>query len=47
MACDAYAPVVTYGLFGTFVAAEGARDELVGHLLQTAALLDDDPACLQ
>ena len=47
VACDAYAPVVTYGLFGTFAAAEGARDELVGHLLQAAALLDDDPACLQ
>ena len=47
MACDAYAPVVTYGLFGTFVAAEGAREELVRHLLQAAALLADDPACLR
>ena len=38
---------MTYGLFGTFVAAEGGRDELVRHLLQAAALLDDDPVCLQ
>ena len=38
---------MTYGLFGTFVAAEGGRDELVRHLLQAAALLEDDPACLQ
>ncbi len=38
---------MTYGLFGTFVAAAGARDQLVRHLLDAAALLKDDPACLQ
>ena len=37
---------MTYGLFGTFVAAAGARDDLVRHLLDAAALLVDDPACL-
>ena len=45
--CDAYASGVTYGLFATFVAADGARDELVRHLLDAATLLDDDPACLR
>jgi quinol monooxygenase YgiN len=38
---------MTFGLFGTFVAGDGQRDELVGHLLRAAALLGDDPACLQ
>ena len=38
---------MTFGLFGTFVAADGQRDELVRHLLGAAALLHDDPACLQ
>jgi len=38
---------VSFGLFGTFVAADGARDELVRHLLDAAALLGDDPACVQ
>ncbi len=38
---------MTFGLFGTFVAGEGQRDELVGHLLRAAALLHNDPACLQ
>ena len=44
---DAYSRVVAYGLFGTFVAAEGERDELVRHLLHAAALLADDPGCRQ
>ena len=38
---------MTFGLFGTLVAGEGQRDELVGHLLRAAALLHNDPACLQ
>ena len=38
---------MTFGLFGTFVAGDGQRDELVGHLLRAAALLQSDPACLQ
>ena len=38
---------MTYGLFGTFASAPGARDQLVRHLLDAAALLAADPACLQ
>ena len=38
---------MTFGLFGTFLAGDGQRDELVGHLLRAAELLHDDPACLQ
>ena len=38
---------MTYGFFATFVAAEGARDALLRHLLDAAVALDDDPACLQ
>ncbi len=38
---------MAYGLFTTFVAADRVRDELVRHLLDAAATLDDDPACLQ
>lgn len=38
---------MTVGLFGTFLAGEGQRDELVGQLLRATAFLHDDPACLQ
>jgi quinol monooxygenase YgiN len=38
---------VTYGLVGTLVAAEGVREELVRHLLDAAAVLADDPSCIQ
>ena len=38
---------MTFGLFGTFVAGHGQQAELVWHLLRAAALLKDDPACLQ
>jgi quinol monooxygenase YgiN len=38
---------VTYGLFGTFVAVDGARPELVRHLLEAAQLPADDPACIE
>ena len=38
---------MTYGLFTTFVAADRVRDELVRQLLDGAAALDDDPACLE
>ncbi len=37
---------MSYGLFGGFTAVPGRRDELVGHLLQAAALLGRDPGCL-
>ena len=38
---------MTYGLFTTFVAAAGVRDQLARHLLDAAATLEDDPTCLQ
>lgn len=37
---------MTYGLFGSFIAAPGRRDELVGHLLQAAQLMENNPSCL-
>ena len=37
---------MTYGLFANFVAADGARDDVVQHLLHAAALFGDDPACI-
>jgi quinol monooxygenase YgiN len=37
---------MTYGLFGSFSAAPGTRDELVGHLLHAAELLADNEDCL-
>jgi len=37
---------VTYGLFGKFSAVPGGRDELVGHLLQAASLLERNDGCL-
>lgn len=37
---------MTYGLFGTFVATPGKRDELVGYLVRAAGLMRDDPDCL-
>jgi quinol monooxygenase YgiN len=40
-------PGVTYGLFTTFIAVGGMRDELARHLLDAATALSDDPACLQ
>jgi quinol monooxygenase YgiN len=38
---------MTYGLFGTFIAQDGARDKLVDHLLDAAARLSGDPTCFQ
>jgi quinol monooxygenase YgiN len=38
---------MTYGLFTTFVAVGGVRDELTRHLLDAATMLSDDPTCLQ
>ncbi|MEV4732580.1 putative quinol monooxygenase [Saccharopolyspora sp. NPDC049426] len=38
---------MTYGLFGKFSAQPGKRDDLVGHLLQAAELLERNPECLQ
>ncbi len=43
------APIVremTYGLLGKFSAQPGRRDELVGHLLQAAKLLERNPGCV-
>jgi len=37
---------MTYGLFGKFLAQPGTRDELVGHLLQAAHLLERNDGCL-
>jgi len=37
---------VFYGLLGKFTAQPGQRDELVGHLLQAAALLAANPGCV-
>jgi quinol monooxygenase YgiN len=36
---------MAYGLFSTFVAADGASDKLAKHLLNAAVLLSDDPSC--
>ncbi len=41
-----YHPIMTYGLFGKFTAPAGNRDELVGHLLQAAKLLERNAACI-
>jgi quinol monooxygenase YgiN len=38
---------VTYGLFGGFQAAPGARDQLVAVLLDAARLLQRDARCRQ
>ena len=35
-----------YGLTGSFAAAPGKRDELVGHLLEAAELMGGVPGCL-
>jgi quinol monooxygenase YgiN len=43
--CDTM-PAMTYGLFGSFLATPGQRDELVGHLLRAADLMRADDACL-
>jgi quinol monooxygenase YgiN len=37
---------MTYGLFGSFLAAPGKRDELVGYLLRAAQLMEANPDCL-
>jgi quinol monooxygenase YgiN len=37
---------MTYGLFGSFTATPGKRDELVGYLLRAAQLMRDNPSCL-
>ena len=37
---------MTYGLFGSFTAAPGRREELVDHLLQAAQLMQANPGCL-
>jgi quinol monooxygenase YgiN len=37
---------VTYGLFGSFTAAPGKGDELVGYLLRAAQLMQANPNCL-
>lgn len=41
-----YASPVSYGLFGAILAEPGKRDELAGHLLQAAELLEHDPGCI-
>jgi quinol monooxygenase YgiN len=38
---------MTYGLFGTFIAQDGARETLADHLLDAAARLNNDPTCFQ
>jgi quinol monooxygenase YgiN len=43
----AYPAGATYGLFTTFIAVGGMRDELARHLPDAATALSDDPACLQ
>lgn len=35
-----------YGLFGAILAEPGKREELVGHLLQAAGLLEPHPGCI-
>jgi quinol monooxygenase YgiN len=37
---------MTYGLFGSFMAAPGRRDDLVGYLLRAAQLMEANPSCL-
>ena len=37
---------VTYGLFGSFLAVSGRREELVDHLLRAAQLMQANPDCL-
>lgn len=37
---------MTYGLFGSFLAVSGQRDELVGYLLRAAMLMENNPNCL-
>lgn len=37
---------VAYGLFGSFTATPGMRDELVGYLLRAAGLMRANPECL-
>ncbi|HRJ00452.1 MAG TPA: putative quinol monooxygenase [Hyphomonas sp.] len=41
--CSAETETAMYGLIGKFTAAEGKRDELIGHLLEG---LRDMPGCL-
>lgn len=41
-----YCRAMSYGLFGSFTAQPGRRDELVGYLLRAAELLESNPACL-
>jgi quinol monooxygenase YgiN len=37
---------MTYGLFGSFLAVPGRRDELVNYLLRAAQLMEANPHCL-
>jgi quinol monooxygenase YgiN len=37
---------MTYGLFGSFLAAPGKADELVDYLLRAAELMQANPDCL-
>jgi quinol monooxygenase YgiN len=37
---------MTYGLFGTFTATPGRRDDLVAYLLRAAELMAANPCCL-
>ncbi len=37
---------MTYGLFGSFTAAPGKRDELAAYLLRAADLMRANPECL-
>lgn len=37
---------MSYGLFGSFTAQPGKRDDLVGYLLRAAELLRSNPDCL-
>jgi len=39
-------PAMTYGLFGSFMATPGRRDDLAGYLLQAAQLMEANASCL-
>jgi quinol monooxygenase YgiN len=42
-----YSHAMTYGLFSSFTAQAGKRDDLVGALLRAAELLEHNPGCIQ
>ena len=37
---------MTYALLNELTTKPGARDEVVGHLVESGAVFDDDPECL-